>query len=174
MCQVTDSAAGSLVAMLDALPADRLHTIWQETTWILKRSGPQAAREHLGQAMADMPSPEGPWMRRFLTNALTDNRHHRVHPWALPAADVLEYLLAAAFIPRATSWSDLKAMAEKNAGRPITGTELKKWMKNQGADLSERAVRHVATQTPMPADISALRDLLQDLTRPQPTISGEA
>ena len=113
-------------------------------------------------------------MRRFLTTALTDNRHHRVHPWALPAADVLEYLPAAAFLPGAKNWTDLKEMAARNAGRQITGTDLKKWMANQGADLTERAVRHIATQTPMPADITALCNLLQDLTRPQPTTPAEA
>ena len=134
-----------VVAMLDNLPPERLRTLWSEAVGYLKRNGLQSARDYLGEAMQDMPEPEGPWMRRFLTNALVENRAHRVHPWALPAGDVLEYLPASQFLPGARNWEDLKAKACKNAGRQLSGTDLKKWLRAQGADLSESRIRRLAS-----------------------------
>ncbi len=157
-----------VVALLDSLPPERLRTVWAETVGHLKRDGLQRARDYLAEAMRDMPEPEGPWMHRFLSNALVENRSHRVQPWALPASDVLEYLPAAQLLPGCQGWDDIKAKAAKNVGRPLSGTELKKWLRAQGADLSESNLRLLASDSEVPEDVKALLRLLVQVVGARP------
>lgn len=146
-----------LFPILDHVRLGDLKAVWEQH--VARARTTSSVPTVVGSLVAELKEKFGESGRlfaEFLGPSLKNGTFDRVVPLGIPQRDVLECLPVASFVTRAATWTELRADgAANNNGIDLNETEFKKYLRSQGASLSEEFIGQVARATVHP-DIKAL------------------
>lgn len=132
-----------LLALLDAIPPRGLHEAWAEAK--KHAQDPDRALQVLSERFPWPKSDESDWMKQWLMRSITRGRgrQSRVEPLGVSKADIIEYLPVQHFVPKASSWEDLRTEHETHRqSKKTTPRDFKKWLESAyGADFGSNSLR---------------------------------
>jgi predicted ATP-dependent endonuclease of OLD family len=151
----------SVLYLTDNDNHQRVSNIWKRAL----AAQPDQQLDIVAEFASHRETAEGQLLKDFTALALNFAARHRIDFASLPAEDILDYLPVQAFVPKATSWEQLR----KQWGRPKNGN-FKKWLNNTHGSVIDNGTITNAVESldAIPHDLVELLQVVLRVATNQP------
>jgi energy-coupling factor transporter ATP-binding protein EcfA2 len=151
----------SVLYLTDNDNHQRVSNIWKRAL----AAQPDQQLDIVAEFASHRETAEGQLLKDFTALALNFAARHRIDFASLPAEDILDYLPVQAFVPKATSWEQLR----KQWGRPKNGN-FKKWLNNTHGSVIDNGTITNAVESldAIPHDLVELLQVILRVATNQP------
>ncbi|WP_193597436.1 hypothetical protein [Microbacterium sp. YJN-G] len=161
-----DHTEAHVVALMDNENAETLTATWAKAQVAAAQGNKQAAIDTVLHGIP-LTSSESGFLREWLQAALKRDLDSRITPYALEAADIIDYLPVTAFVPQAESWAELHAQhqAERESAPTKTVKRFKPWLQQKFQfRFTEETLRAAAEGTTAPAEFERFMKTLESIS----------